>query len=105
MRLRRMEAPAGAENGSAAEWRRDPAKPATDVIASTNPSLRPAKPYPPTASQALLCAVGVVPTRQSRSRGVSPRYAGREGRLRACTPEPDTRVPEAAQISSYNIHY
>lgn len=105
MRLRRMEAPAVVENGSAAEWRRHPAKPAADMIVSTNPSLRPAKPYPLTASQAPLCAVGVVPTRQSRSRGVSPRYAGRQGRLRACTAKPDARAPEAAQISSYNIHH
>ncbi len=77
MRLWRMEAPAVAEKVSAAEWRRHPAKPATEVIVSTNPSLRPVKPYPLTASQAFLCAVGVVPTRHSRSRGVSPRYAGR----------------------------
>ncbi len=41
MRLRRMEAPAGAENVSAAEWRRHPAKPATDMIVSTYPSLHP----------------------------------------------------------------
>ena len=105
MRHRRMEAPAVAENGSAAEWRRYPAKPAADVIVSTNPSLCPVKLYPSTATQVLLCAVGVVPTRQSRSRGVSPRYAGRQGRLRACTAKPDARTPEAAQISSYNIHH
>lgn len=105
MRLRRMEAPAVAENISATKWRRYPAKPVTDMIVTTYSPLHPAKPYPPTASQTLLCAVGVVPTRQSRSRGVSPRYAGRQGRLRACTPEPDTGVPEAAQISSYNIHH
>jgi len=89
MRCRRMEAPAVAEDVSATEWRRHPAKPATELIVSTNPSLRPDKPYPPTATQVLLCAVGVVPTRQSRSRGVSPRYAGRQGRLRACTVKPD----------------
>lgn len=105
MRLRRMEVPAVAENVSVTEWRRRPAKPATELIVSTNPSLRPDKPYPLTASQGLLCPVGVVPTRQSRSRGVSPRYAGREGRLRACTRIPDTRVSEAAKITSYNIHH
>ncbi len=105
MRCRRMEAPAVAEDVSAIEWRRHPAKPATDLIASTNPSLCPVKLYPSTATQVLLCAVGVVPTRQSRSRGVSPRYAGRQGRLRACTAKPDARTPEAAQISSYNIHH
>lgn len=77
MRLRRMEAPVVAENISATEWRRYPAKPAAEVIDSTNLSPHPVEPYPLTASQALLCAVGVVPTRQSRSRGVSPRYAGR----------------------------
>jgi len=105
MRCRRMEAPAVAEDVSATEWRRHPAKPATELIVSTNPSLRPDKPYPPVATQVLLCAVGVVPTRQSRSRGVSPRYAGRQGRLRACTAKPDAWAPEAAQISSYNIHH
>lgn len=105
MRSRRMEAPAVAEDVSATEWRRNPAKPATDVIGSTNPSLHPEKPYPLTASQGLLCAVGVVPTRRSRSWGVSPRYAGRQGRLRACTRIPYARVHEAAQISSYNIHH
>ncbi|EAM4389216.1 replication protein RepA4 [Salmonella enterica] len=36
----------------------------------------------------LMCAFGVVTARLSRSRGVSPRYAGREGRLRACYIKP-----------------
>lgn len=51
MRCRRMEAPAVAEDVSATEWRRHPAKPATELIVSTNPSLRPDEPYPPTATQ------------------------------------------------------
>lgn len=54
------------------------------LIGFTYPIPRPAKPNPLIAIQELNCAVGVVTARRSRSRGVSPRYAGLKGRLRAC---------------------
>ena len=43
------------------------------LIGSANPHPRPDKPYAQITLQELLYAVGVVPTRRSRSRGVSPR--------------------------------
>jgi hypothetical protein len=68
-----MEAPAIAECGSGGKGRRDPAKPVTQLIDSTNRPTHPAQPDPLKAIQKLLCAVGVGPARLCRSRGVSPR--------------------------------
>jgi len=68
-----MEAPAAVKEYSGDKGRRDPAKPVTQLIDSTNRPFRPEQPDPLKAIQKLLCAVGVDPTRQGRSRGVSPR--------------------------------
>ncbi|ECO9393574.1 hypothetical protein FX276_21320 [Salmonella enterica] len=55
------------------------------MTGTASPSLPSAKRYPYQATQEPMYAAGVVTTRHGRSRGVSPRYAGRQGRLRACT--------------------
>lgn len=75
MPVRAWKAPADAERVSVAEWRRDPAKPATLLKGSTFPAPRPAKPYPLPATKVVGGAIGVATTRRSRGRGVSPRYA------------------------------
>ena len=53
----------------------------------------------------LLCAVGVVPTRVYPKSGRISALAGREGRLRACTPEPKATPLTATTKSSYNIRH
>ncbi|HAF6252685.1 TPA: hypothetical protein G9E63_004365 [Salmonella enterica] len=53
--------------------RRDPAQPVALLIGSANPSPSLLSHNPLTATKNVLCAVGVVPTRHCRSRGVSPR--------------------------------
>jgi hypothetical protein len=68
------------------------------LIGFTYPIPCPAKPNPLIAIQELNCAVGVVTARRSRSRGVSPRYAGRKGRLRACMTKAPATLPIATRF-------
>ncbi|QCK75256.1 hypothetical protein E4K08_00235 (plasmid) [Raoultella ornithinolytica] len=59
-----MEAPAVVEWSTEGKWRRRPAKPVTVLKGSAYPIPYPVKPYPLKITQELLCAVGVVTTRQ-----------------------------------------
>ncbi|PPA44810.1 hypothetical protein DN619_24105 [Klebsiella michiganensis] len=67
----------------------------------------PAKPKttPLKTIQKPLCAVGVVTTRREPQSGRISALAGREGRLRACTPEPKATPLTATTKSSYNIRH
>ena len=67
----------------------------------------PAKPKttPLKTIQKPLCAVGVVTTRREPQSGRISALAGREGRLRACTPELKATSPTATTKHSYNIHH
>ncbi|RWT97433.1 hypothetical protein DN602_20600 [Raoultella ornithinolytica] len=67
----------------------------------------PAKPKttPLKTIQKPLCAVGVVTTRREPQSGRISALAGREGRLRACTPEPKATPLTATTKSSYNTHH
>ena len=51
-----------------------------------------------------LCAVGVVTTRRQPQSGRISALAGREGRLRACTPELKATPPTTTK-PSYNIRH
>ena len=77
------------------------------ITASAVITPHPARPKtnPLKTLQKLLCAVGVVTTRREPQSGRISALAGREGRLRACTPEPITTSLTAMKISSYNIHH
>ena len=66
---------------------------------------RPDKLYPQITFQELLYAVGVVTTRREPQSGRISALAGREGRLRACTPELKATSPTATTKHSYNIHH
>ena len=52
-----------------------------------------------------MCAVGVVTTRRQPQSGRISALAGREGRLRACTPERKAISPAATTKHSYNIRH
>ena len=100
-----MEAPAEVEWSTAGKWRRRPAQPAAVLTGSASPTPFPAKLYPLKTAQMPLYAVGVVPARRQPQSGRISALAGREGRLRACTPELKATSPTATTKHSYNIHH
>ncbi len=77
------------------------------ITASAVITPHPARPKtnPLKTLQKLLCAVGVVTTRREPQSGRISALAGREGRLRACTPEPKAAPSTATMESSYNIRH